>query len=409
MSETEAPKRWSIAPYFIVDDVVASANYYRDKLGFQFERFWGEPPCFTMVWRRGVVIMLSQVEKPGLARPNHVAEGGDAWDAYVWVDDADALLAEYRAKGVKITRDICDQPYGCRDFDVEDINGYRLCFGHDTGKVDENADVLVEPAFREAVDAIDAGNVEALAKLIDADPTLVTRRGEHGKGYFAKPYLLWYVAENPVRRATLPANIVEVARFLVGAAKRATKGDVSEQIDYALGLVASGRVPRERGVQRALIEAFVEMGANTNAALQAAIAHRELEAIDELLKRGASLTLLAAIAVDRADDATRLIETASAEDRHLALVASAYYGRVELVRALIRRGVNVNIFAPEGFHAHGTVLHHAVDGGSLDVVKLLVGAGGDPTIRDKLFKGTPLDWANYLNRTEIAAYLKSRT
>jgi len=33
--------------------------------------------------------------------------------------------------GVKIARDICDQPYGCRDFDVEDGNGYRLCFGQD--------------------------------------------------------------------------------------------------------------------------------------------------------------------------------------------------------------------------------------------------------------------------------------
>ena len=33
------PPRWSIAPYFIVDDVVITANYYRDMLGFQYERF----------------------------------------------------------------------------------------------------------------------------------------------------------------------------------------------------------------------------------------------------------------------------------------------------------------------------------------------------------------------------------
>ena len=55
-----------------------------------------------------------------------------AWTTYVWVDDADALHAEFQAKGVTISREICDQPYGCRDFDVEDCNGYRLCFGHDT-------------------------------------------------------------------------------------------------------------------------------------------------------------------------------------------------------------------------------------------------------------------------------------
>ena len=126
-------ERWGIAPYFIVDDVVATANYYRDKLGFGYERFWNEPPSFCMVRRSGVTIMLAQFEQPGALRPNHVVDPErDAWDAYVWVEDADALIAEFKSKGVKITRDICDQPYGCRDFDVEACNGYRLCFGHDT-------------------------------------------------------------------------------------------------------------------------------------------------------------------------------------------------------------------------------------------------------------------------------------
>lgn len=124
-------ERWGIAPYFFVPDVVAAANFYRDRLGFSYERFWGDPPSFCMVKRAGIVIMLACVETPGVVRPNHLAEGGDAWDAYVWVEDADALYAEFKAKGVTIARPICDQPYGCRDFDVEDSNGYRLCFGSD--------------------------------------------------------------------------------------------------------------------------------------------------------------------------------------------------------------------------------------------------------------------------------------
>lgn len=124
--------RWTIAPYFIVDDVVTTANYYRDKLGFHYERFWGEPPSFCMVTRAGIVIMLGQLEKTGVMRPNHVVDPeGGAWDAYIWIENADALYAEFKSKGVTIARDICDQPYGCRDFDVEDCNGYRLCFGQD--------------------------------------------------------------------------------------------------------------------------------------------------------------------------------------------------------------------------------------------------------------------------------------
>jgi predicted enzyme related to lactoylglutathione lyase len=123
--------RWSIAPHFIVDDVVASANFYRDRLGFAYERFWGDPPAFCMVHRGGIIIMLSQLEEKGMMRPNGAAvAGGDAWDAYVWVPDADALHDEFVGRGVTIARRLCDQPYGNRDFDVLDCNGYRLCFGH---------------------------------------------------------------------------------------------------------------------------------------------------------------------------------------------------------------------------------------------------------------------------------------
>ena len=132
MAESADPDRprWGIAPYFLVDDVVATANYYRDKLGFGYERFWGDPPAFCMVWRNGVVIMLSQLEQSGIMRPNHAVDPeGGAWDAYIWVDDADALYSEFKSRSVRIARNICDQVYGCRDFDVEDCNGYRLCFG----------------------------------------------------------------------------------------------------------------------------------------------------------------------------------------------------------------------------------------------------------------------------------------
>ena len=49
------------APILLVADVVASAEHYRDKLGFNFDRFWGDPPCFCMPQRDGHIVMLSQV------------------------------------------------------------------------------------------------------------------------------------------------------------------------------------------------------------------------------------------------------------------------------------------------------------------------------------------------------------
>jgi len=124
-------KLYSIAPYFIVDDIVQSAEFYRDKLGFNFNRYWGEPPSFVIVHRDGVFIMLKSIGSPGHGRPNHRVNSDSCWDAYIWVKDANALYEELRSRGVKITREIEDTDYGCRDFDVEDNSGYILCFGQD--------------------------------------------------------------------------------------------------------------------------------------------------------------------------------------------------------------------------------------------------------------------------------------
>jgi len=132
MAKDSGVTDWVAAPYFIVDDVVATATFYRDKLGFGFRRYWGDPPSFCMVTRRGVTIMLGQLERTGVMRPKRVVDPeGGAWDAYLWIDDADALYAEFTANGVTVARDLCDQHYGCRDFEIDDCNGYRLCFGQD--------------------------------------------------------------------------------------------------------------------------------------------------------------------------------------------------------------------------------------------------------------------------------------
>jgi predicted enzyme related to lactoylglutathione lyase len=132
---SDAPRTavtWNIAPYFIVDDVVATAKFYRDKLGFDYEKFWGDPPCFVIVRRNGISIMLKQLESSGLMPPNHALDQDDfVWDAYLWVDDVDFLYQRFGKAGVKIVRPMCDQEYNMREFDILDCNGYRLCFGQD--------------------------------------------------------------------------------------------------------------------------------------------------------------------------------------------------------------------------------------------------------------------------------------
>jgi len=123
----------AINPYFLVEDVHRSAEYYRDVLGFSFDQFWGDPPAFVMVRRDGVQIMLREPadeRRPGVARPNKGVLR-HSFDAYVYVRDVDRLHDELRARGARILYPPCDQPHDCREFEVEDLNGYVLCFGQD--------------------------------------------------------------------------------------------------------------------------------------------------------------------------------------------------------------------------------------------------------------------------------------
>jgi len=268
---------------------------------------------------------------------------------------------------------------------------------------------MTDNLFLEAVSAIDAGDVAALERLLSAHPELVRDRlddGDQGEEYFRRPYLLWFVAENPIRIGKLPQNIVQVTRAILEAAER--QGTLREQIDYALALVCSGRVARESGAQGELIDVLCDAGADPNGALMAALAHGEIAAAERLIERGAGLTLLAAVCLGREDDVARLARSASAEERQSAFAGAALYGQAQTLARLIGLGVDLNAYNPPGFHAHGTALHHAVDSGALDAVKVLVEAGADLGLKDHIHQGTPLDWAEYLQRAKIAAYLRER-
>ncbi|PTY05138.1 bleomycin resistance protein [Opitutaceae bacterium EW11] len=120
------------APVLLVRDVVKSANYYRDALGFTYDRFWGDPPAFVILSRDGMHLMLDQAPAGHVIVPNWQVDE-NIWNVYFWVTDADALLAEFRQRGARIDYDIHDKPYKIREFGIQDLDGYDVAFGHPIG------------------------------------------------------------------------------------------------------------------------------------------------------------------------------------------------------------------------------------------------------------------------------------
>src|SRR5438874_436596 len=66
----------------------------------------------------------------GAVRPNNKAVEGIT-DIYIYVADADAVFRDVKTRGAKIITEPKTQPYGMRDFDIEECNGYRIAFGAD--------------------------------------------------------------------------------------------------------------------------------------------------------------------------------------------------------------------------------------------------------------------------------------
>jgi ankyrin repeat protein len=177
-------------------------------------------------------------------------------------------------------------------------------------------------------------------------------------------------------------------------------------LNETLMLVATGSVPRECGVQTAMIDVLCDHGADPDSAAEAAAVLFEMQSVQALLARGARINLSLAAALDRLEEVRRLLPKAAPEQRHLALAVASQYGHLEIVRLLLDAGEDPNRFNPMGGHSHSTPLHQAAGNGHLAVVKLLFEHGAKLDTKDILFGGTPAGWANHAGRKDVEEYLR---
>ena len=83
---------------------------------------------YAIVARDRHAIHFRCAESP-TANPEKYEE--ELLDAYLYVDDADALYAEYAGKGIEFVRGLANMPWNSREFVVKDCDGRLLAFGAD--------------------------------------------------------------------------------------------------------------------------------------------------------------------------------------------------------------------------------------------------------------------------------------
>jgi uncharacterized glyoxalase superfamily protein PhnB len=132
-----ATRPWQASPVLGVRNVRQAAEYYRDVLGFSLDPVDGvfqpsedEPGgVYAIVKRPGAWIHF-QIRRGG--QPDRSRQPLER-DVYLYVEDLDTLHADLQRRGAVIRQGPRVAPYGIREIEVEDLNGYRLTFGELTG------------------------------------------------------------------------------------------------------------------------------------------------------------------------------------------------------------------------------------------------------------------------------------
>jgi uncharacterized glyoxalase superfamily protein PhnB len=115
-----------IAPQFFTTDLPGNLSYYTNQLGFELLGTWHDPPVYAVVARDGHAIHFRSAEPP---MPNPEKYREEFLDAYLFIEDADALYSEYAARGVEFFRGLANMPWNSREFVVKDCDGRLLAFG----------------------------------------------------------------------------------------------------------------------------------------------------------------------------------------------------------------------------------------------------------------------------------------
>jgi uncharacterized glyoxalase superfamily protein PhnB len=105
-----------------VNNLATSADFYKNKLGFQ--TLWEEGGWHFLI-RDDIKIMLGECpnDKPASEINSH------SYFAYLEVDNIDMLYKEYQSKGVEVLSSIENKPWGQREFSIRTIDGHRITLG----------------------------------------------------------------------------------------------------------------------------------------------------------------------------------------------------------------------------------------------------------------------------------------
>jgi ankyrin repeat protein len=244
------------------------------------------------------------------------------------------------------------------------VLGWATCFS--TTRTETADYLLAQGARLNLWSAIALGRTDDVRSFIAADPSLLAAqmsRSEHRRT------ALHHAAAK---------NQPEVVALLLELGADANASDLTG----ATPLVTAAQEGADQGVVAALIEA----GARID--FVAAIGLKRYDLAEAMLREDPSR-----IGPDGADT--------------IALHIAVSKRNVEAVRWLIDHKVAVSAKRVM-WDCNHTALHMTAVDGSVEIARMLLDAGADPSIHDDKYDNTPLGWAEFCEQPQIARLLRER-
>ena len=116
------------AAVLFASDLPKTIAYWNERLGFAIHGTFLDPPVFAIMELDRHYAMLKQLAVGDSIEP-YAARSEGLWNAYFWVDNVDAMFEDLRKRGATLDYGICDQPYGVREFAVQDPDRQTIGFG----------------------------------------------------------------------------------------------------------------------------------------------------------------------------------------------------------------------------------------------------------------------------------------
>ena len=261
-----------------------------------------------------------------------------------------------------------------------------------------------------------AGKVGVVQRLLEAGVDPIGAGDDHELTAIGWA-TCWFGTDTPGHKAVVRLLLVAGARHTIFSAIGADDADAVRRIvsddpsalRQRMSRNEGGRLPLHHAVimnRATMVRLLLELGADPNATDDAgadamAYSARPDGSADIVLALtgGNASTLYSALAVGDYDAAdTHIRKGASLDDGVLHLLVKR--NDLEGVRWLIARGADPSA-RWDHFGAVLTPMHLATTVGSMEMLRLLLDAGGDPSIRDTLHDGDVAGWANHHGRQDM--------